>query len=67
MISVDTKKKELVGAFRNSGAKWDRAPKLVKDHDFRSEAEGRAIPAGSTIRRPIPARSLYAPLSGAQG
>ena len=25
VISVDTKKKELVGAFRNPGAKWDRS------------------------------------------
>ena len=46
VISVDTKKKELVGAFKNAGAKWDRAPELVKDHDFPSEAEGRAIPYG---------------------
>ena len=46
MISVDTKKKELVGAFKNAGAKWDRVPELVKEHDFRSEAEGRAIPYG---------------------
>ena len=28
VISVDTKKKELVGAFRNPGAKWDRSPEL---------------------------------------
>ena len=27
VISVDTKKKELVGAFRNPGAKWDREPR----------------------------------------
>ena len=46
VISVDTKKKELVGAFRNAGAKWDRAPELVNDHDFRSQAEGVAIPYG---------------------
>ena len=46
LISVDTKKKELVGAFRNPGAKWDHTPELVKDHDFRSEAEGIAIPYG---------------------
>ena len=46
VISVDTKKKELVGAFKNAGAKWDHAPVLVKDHDFRSEAEGLAIPYG---------------------
>ena len=35
VISVDTKKKELVGAFKNQGAKWDREPVLVNDHDFR--------------------------------
>ena len=46
VISVDTKKKELVGAFRNTGAKWDHSPELVNDHDFRSDAEGRAIPYG---------------------
>ena len=46
LISVDTKKKELVGAFRNPGAKWDRSPELVNDHDFRSEAEGLAVPYG---------------------
>ena len=46
VISVDTKKKELVGAFRNPGAKWDRRPELVNDHDFRSDADGLAIPYG---------------------
>ena len=46
VISVDTKKKELVGAFRNPSAKWDHTPELVKDHDFRSEAAGIAIPYG---------------------
>ena len=35
VISVDTKKKELVGTFRNPGAKWDRSPERVKDHDGR--------------------------------
>jgi hypothetical protein len=34
VISVDTKKKELIGNFKNAGAKWDREPILVKDHDF---------------------------------
>ena len=38
LISVDTKKKELVGTFRNPGAKWDRSPELVNanytDHVF---------------------------------
>ena len=46
VISVDTKKKELVGTFRNPGAKWDRSPEPVNDHDFRSDAEGLAIPYG---------------------
>ena len=46
VISVDTKKKELVSAFGNTGAKWDQTPELVKDHDFRSEAAGIAIPYG---------------------
>ena len=46
LISVDTKKKELVGAFKNAGAKWDREPVLVNDHDFRSDADGIAVPYG---------------------
>jgi len=46
IISVDTKKRELVGPFKNPGAKWDRAPVLVNDHDFRSEAIGVGIPYG---------------------
>jgi len=46
VISVDTKKKELIGAFKNAGAKWDREPELVNDHDFRSEADGIAVPYG---------------------
>ena len=46
VISVDTKKKELVGTFKTQGAKWDREPELVNDHDFRSNADGIAIPYG---------------------
>ena len=46
VISVDTKKKELVGVFKNAGAKWDRDPVLVNDHDFRSDADGIAVPYG---------------------
>ncbi len=46
VISVDTKKKELVGVFKNAGAKWDRDPVLVNDHDFRSLADGIAVPYG---------------------
>src|SRR6202049_3797207 len=46
VISIDTKKKELVGRFKNAGNAWDREPELVKAHDFRSEALGIAIPYG---------------------
>jgi Rhodopirellula transposase DDE domain len=46
MISVDTKKRELVGHFKNAGVKWDRSPVLVNDHDFRSDSTGVAIPYG---------------------
>lgn len=46
IISVDTKKKELVGNFKNAGRVWALAPTPVKDHDFRSEGQGMAIPFG---------------------
>lgn len=46
VVSVDTKKKELVGNFKNQGVSWEQKPQLVKDHDFRSDAEGMAIPYG---------------------
>ena len=49
VISVDTKKKELVGNFKNNGQKWTRknSGTEVLDHDFRSYAEGMAIPYGT--------------------
>jgi hypothetical protein len=46
IISVDTKKKELVGNFKNPGQVWSRVPTPVNDHDFRSQAKGMAIPRG---------------------
>jgi hypothetical protein len=46
VISVDTKKKELVGCFRNAGTLWAQRPRPVNDHDFRSDALGIAIPYG---------------------
>lgn len=46
LISVDTKKKELVGCFKNAGTSWERRPLNVNDHDFRSGAIGIAIPYG---------------------
>lgn len=46
VVSVDTKKKEMVGNFKNAGAAWRRDPLLVNDHDFRSDALGIAVPYG---------------------
>jgi len=48
VISVDTKKKELVGNFKNQGREWKRKGEAdrVKVYDFPSDAEGKAIPYG---------------------
>ncbi|MGH8524630.1 MAG: ISAzo13-like element transposase-related protein, partial [Gammaproteobacteria bacterium] len=46
IVSVDTKKRELVGDFKNAGARWGRTPVLVNDHDFRTDSIGVAIPYG---------------------
>jgi hypothetical protein len=48
VISVDTKKKELVGNFKNAGREWQPQgePELVDVHDFPSDAVGTAIPYG---------------------
>ena len=46
IISVDTKKRERVGNFKNPGARWDLSPRWVNDHDFRSDSTGVAIPYG---------------------
>ena len=46
IISVDSKKREMIGNFKNSGAKWDRSPVPVNDHDFRSDASGVGISCG---------------------
>jgi hypothetical protein len=47
-VSVDTKKKELVGNFKNAGREWQPQgePELVDVHDFPSDAIGKAIPYG---------------------
>jgi Rhodopirellula transposase DDE domain len=48
VISVDTKKKELVGPYRNGGAEWRPAgaPEQVKVHDFIDPTLGKANPYG---------------------
>jgi Rhodopirellula transposase DDE domain len=49
VISVDTKKKELVGAFRNAGRRWlpKGQPDEVTVHDFPHLGQGKAIPYGA--------------------
>jgi hypothetical protein len=46
VVSVDTKKKEQVGRFKNPGRIWSREPLRVNDHDFPSLGSGVAIPRG---------------------
>jgi len=48
LISVDTKKKELVGRFKNGGREWQPRgqPERVKIHDFKDPDLGKAIPYG---------------------
>jgi hypothetical protein len=47
-VSVDTKKKELVGDFKNPGREWrpQGDPQEVRTHDFPDETLGKAIPYG---------------------
>jgi Rhodopirellula transposase DDE domain len=49
VISVDTKKKELVGAFKNAGRRWlpKGKPDEVTVHDFPHLGQGKAIPYGT--------------------
>ena len=48
VISVDTKKKELVGDFKNAGKQWrpKKSPHVVRVHDFIIPEKGKAIPYG---------------------
>jgi transposase len=48
VVSVDTKKKELVGEFSNGGAEWHPLgqPTRTKTHDFIDKDLGRAVPYG---------------------
>lgn len=46
IISVDTKKKELIGNFKNAGRSWSQEAQAVHVHDFLSDAVGRASPYG---------------------
>ena len=46
VISVDTKKKELIGNFKNNGQVWQKEPTKVCDHDLPTDAVGKAVPYG---------------------
>jgi len=48
VVSVDTKKKELIGDFKNGGREWHRRgePDEVRVHDFLDKTLGKAIPYG---------------------
>jgi len=45
-VSIDGKKKELIGNFKNQGASWCLDAEQVNVHDFLSTAKGRAVPYG---------------------
>ncbi len=46
IISVDTKKKELIGNFKNAGQAWGQEAEAVNVHDFPHDALMRAVPYG---------------------
>jgi len=46
IISVDTKKKEWIGNFKNPGQTWRQEAEAVLDHDFEQDALGKAVPYG---------------------
>jgi Rhodopirellula transposase DDE domain len=46
VISVDTKKKELIGNFKNAGRSWCQEAEAVNDHDFEHDALGKGAPYG---------------------
>jgi len=46
VISVDAKKRELVGNFKNAGRTWRQRPLEVLETDFLSDAKGKALPYG---------------------
>ena len=52
VIRVDAKKKELIGNFKNPGASWVLDAIVVKDRDFRSEANALVTAWASTTCRP---------------
>ncbi len=48
VISVDSKKKELIGNFKNAGRQWRQVAESVNEHDFPQDAVGKAVPMAFT-------------------
>jgi len=46
IVSVDTKKTELIGAFKTAGRAWSQVAEAVNGHACPSDAQGRAVPYG---------------------
>jgi hypothetical protein len=46
VLSIDTKKKEILGRFHRSGACLSQAPRTCYDHDFTSFSKGKVVPHG---------------------
>ena len=46
VISVDTKKSERIGTFKNAGRRWCEQADAVNVYDFPSDAKAKAIPYG---------------------
>src|SRR5262249_20392636 len=61
VLSVDTKKKELVGNFKNPRACWRKEARAVLDHDFASAASGAAFRLGGTMQGATAASCWSAP------
>jgi len=45
-VSIDSKKREMLGVFKNPGRVWSNGPVPVNDHDFLRDSVGVAIPYG---------------------
>ncbi len=60
VISVDTKKKELIGRFKNGGREWQRKaqPEEVNVHDFADKELGKVVPYGVCDCKRSPQRTL---------
>jgi hypothetical protein len=64
VISVDTKKKELVGEFKNTGREWrpKGQPVATRAHDFPGDSLGKAVPYGVYDITGNTAGSMWVPI-----